>query len=42
MGPSDEASQLTEGTVEFVDKDRLMVKADNQTGIFSRPVHQAK
>ena len=28
---------LTEGTVVFVDKDRLMVKADNQTGIFSRP-----
>jgi hypothetical protein len=26
---------LTEGTVEFVDEDRLMVKADNQTGIFS-------
>jgi hypothetical protein len=26
---------LTEGTVAFVDEDRLMVKADNQTGIFS-------
>ena len=23
---------LTEGTVEFVDKDRLMVKADTQSG----------
>ena len=28
---------LTEGTVEFVDKGRLMVKADSETGVFSRP-----
>jgi hypothetical protein len=26
---------LTEGTVVFVDEDRLMVKVENQTGIFS-------